>query len=93
MILINALAIDLEWINQFKSYNTRGNPFYKDNGEEMTAATMYIEVSDNNLSYYTDNEDQRSLKKSSSSLTGNPIRWFKKINPRRFTYKFRMDRR
>jgi len=56
MILINALAIDLEWINQFKSYNTRGNPFYKDNGEEMTAATMYIEVSDNNLSYYTDND-------------------------------------
>jgi len=56
MILINALAIDLEWMNQFRREKTRGEPFYKDDKHVITATTMSIEAVDDNLSYYRDND-------------------------------------
>ena len=44
MILINALAIDMEWQVQFEGSNTHGATFTKENGEEVQAAMMYNET-------------------------------------------------
>jgi len=55
MLLINALAIDMEWAEQFDFDDTYGGPFYKDDGEKMTATTMSNTFYDNNLKYYIDN--------------------------------------
>ena len=56
MILINALAIDMEWKVRFKEENTHGMSFYLDNGEEVKATMMNMETSSNNVAYYKDNE-------------------------------------
>ena len=56
MILINALAIDMEWNTQFEGKNTRGRKFYLEDGSEMTATTMNLETKSNSVSYYTDDE-------------------------------------
>ena len=52
MLLINALAIDLEWINQFRESSTWGEKFYKDGGEEIVATMMYQKLRSEHLSYY-----------------------------------------
>jgi len=41
MILLNALAIDMEWSSQFTYRSTHGENFYKDNGEIIKATMMY----------------------------------------------------
>jgi len=60
MLLINALAIDLEWIYQFSERNTLGKPFYKDNGEKMEA-TMMLQKLNNEYLSYTINEDVTAI--------------------------------
>ena len=55
MILINALAIDMRWKNGFESDETFGKDFYLANGGKMNATTMNKETSDENFSYYKDN--------------------------------------
>lgn len=52
MLLINALAIDMEWENEFKDNDTTGEKFYLENGDEFTATTMHQETSSDNVSYY-----------------------------------------
>ncbi|ORY24266.1 hypothetical protein LY90DRAFT_514688 [Neocallimastix californiae] len=41
MLIINALAIDMEWKEGFSFENTDGDDFYLDNGEKTKATTMY----------------------------------------------------
>lgn len=60
MILVNALAIDMEWKNQFDDDRTHGKVFYVKDGTEMQATTMTKETSNSNISYYK-NEDITAL--------------------------------
>jgi len=55
MLLINALAIDMEWMDQFSEKSTDGRNFYKDNGEKISATTLYKGKSrSKNIAYYLD---------------------------------------
>jgi len=55
MLLINALAIDMEWADPFSYQTTDGEKFYLDNGEVMEATTMYNKYYEK-LSYYKDDD-------------------------------------
>ena len=52
MLLINALAIDMEWKIQFEDDKTGGRQFYLVDGTEMTATTMSRTTSSDDVSYY-----------------------------------------
>jgi serine protease inhibitor len=53
MLIINALAIDMEWAKSFSADKTYGETFYLDNGKEMTATMLFNkEVSSKAISYY-----------------------------------------
>jgi len=55
MLIINALAIDMEWAYQFNCDKTRGETFYLDNGKEMTTTMMFNkEVQSESIAYYKD---------------------------------------
>ena len=41
LLLINALAIDMEWLSKFDAEDTTSRPFKKDNGEEVEVAMMH----------------------------------------------------
>ena len=56
MILINALAIDMEWEDAFEAQNTYGNTFYLDNGSTLNATMMNKTTNDNDVSYYQNND-------------------------------------
>ena len=56
MFLINALAIDMEWEEEFDLENTHEGIFYLENGEEMSATMMNKNTKSNNTSYYEDGE-------------------------------------
>ena len=56
MLLINALAIDMEWKNTFDSEDTRESEFYLEDGSSMNATTMHLETSSDSVSYYKDKE-------------------------------------
>jgi len=42
MLIINTLAIDMEWIIQFADDKTNGQSFYKDDDEEMIVTTLSL---------------------------------------------------
>jgi len=52
MLLINALAMDMEWSSSFDFESTYGQTFQIDNNRNMTATTMYQKTYGNNVSYY-----------------------------------------
>jgi len=54
MILVNALAIDMEWKNQFDTEHTTGKDFYLENGAKMNATTMNQKTSSDDIAYYKD---------------------------------------
>jgi len=56
MLLINALAIDMEWVSQFSQMSTWGQKFYLDDGKEMEATTMSQKIYSKDLSYYMDDD-------------------------------------
>jgi len=57
MIIINALAIDMEWATEFEFEDTYGRSFYKDNGEEIKATMMYKEKKySDEVSYYLNDD-------------------------------------
>ena len=60
MLLINALAIDMEWKNPFKSDSTGGEDFYLEDGSNMTATTMHMKTTSDSVSYYK-NKDITAL--------------------------------
>jgi len=41
MLIINALAEDIEWVTEFDCEDIRGLPFYLKNSQEMKATMMY----------------------------------------------------
>ena len=53
MLLINALAIDMEWQEPFED-NTYGEKFYLADGSQMNATMMHKETKSDNISYYKD---------------------------------------
>jgi serpin B len=54
MLLINALAIDMKWKNQFDPKDTGSSDFYLEDGSKMSATTMHLEDASENISYYKD---------------------------------------
>jgi len=56
MLLINALAIDMEWVSQFSQMSTWGQKFYLDDGKEMEATTLSQKIYTKELSYYIDDD-------------------------------------
>lgn len=54
MILINALAIDMEWLVKFDDENTYGSDFVKENDEVITVAMMHQFTKDKSFKYYQD---------------------------------------
>lgn len=56
MLLINALAIDMEWESSFDFDDTSGKAFYLSNGKEETVTTMNRKTSGDDLSYYIDDK-------------------------------------
>ena len=54
MLLINALAIDMEWNNVFETENTRSRPFTKIDNEKIDVAMMHKVTEDKNIKYYQD---------------------------------------
>ena len=55
MLLINALAIDMEWANEFDTNDTYGNEFNLENGDNIIATTMNKETKSDKVSYYNEN--------------------------------------
>ena len=56
VILINALAIDMKWKNQFAPENTQGKAFFLSDGSKMQATTLYQETRSDDVSYYKDDD-------------------------------------
>jgi len=54
MLIINALSIDMEWAIPFSISSTIGQPFYKADGEKITATMMSNKVFNDVASYYID---------------------------------------
>lgn len=54
MLLINALAIDMEWKSEFESVNTRSRPFTKIDNGKIDVAMMHKITEDKNIKYYQD---------------------------------------
>lgn len=54
MLLINALAIDMEWEKSFDAQYTTGKDFYLENGSTMNATTMNMNTNSDSVSYYKD---------------------------------------
>lgn len=52
MILINALAIDMEWMSKFDGSDTQGRNFYLSDGSTIDATTMRLETQSPNILYY-----------------------------------------
>jgi len=57
MLIINALAIDMEWALRFSDNDTHGETFNKVNGEKMTATMMsHKEIMSKSVAYYVNND-------------------------------------
>ncbi len=56
MLIINALAIDMEWANKFTKDNTYKGKFYLEDGQEMEATMMSKETSSVDVAYYKDDD-------------------------------------
>jgi len=52
MLLINTLAIDMEWVSSFKFDDTYGKTFQIDNSRNITATMMTQKTYGKNVSYY-----------------------------------------
>jgi len=57
ILIINALAIDMEWASQFSFDSTYGEKFYLDDGQEMRVAMMFKNIKSSQIaSYYIDDD-------------------------------------
>ncbi len=56
MLLINALAIDMEWVRPFDEANTRGQEFTKEDGSKVEVTMMHgkFDNYDDDFKYYKD---------------------------------------
>jgi len=71
MLLINALAIDMEWGNRFENENTRSRPFTKINNEKIDVAMMHKVTDSKNIKYYQD---------TGYSLVSLPLKEYDDVN-------------
>ena len=72
MLLINALAIDMEWKEKFDESNTSGENFYLEDGTKMKASMMHKQTTDNSTSYYKD-ENVTALSMDLKEYDGNTL--------------------
>lgn len=56
MILVNALAIDMEWVDSFDEESTHGDTFYLEDGKEIQATMMNQKTNSEDISYYQDKD-------------------------------------
>ena len=56
LIIVNALAMDMNWVHQFDGENTHGSEFTKIDGKTMRANMMSETFKDDNLAYYQDDD-------------------------------------
>ena len=56
MILLNALAIDMEWETPFEREGTSSKEFNLADGNKMNAATVFLETTSKSISYYKDSD-------------------------------------
>lgn len=56
MLLVNALAIDMEWENKFSNENTYQNEFTIQDGEKMSVGMMNMTTDTNTIKYYKDKD-------------------------------------
>jgi len=57
MLIINALAIDMEWAYKFRTESTFGGSFYKEDGEKIKVTMMSKEEKfSENVSYYLNDD-------------------------------------
>lgn len=56
MVLANALAIQMDWQDQFDTDDTNGRSFYKEDGTEIEATTMSETTTYKGISYYQDDQ-------------------------------------
>ena len=56
VILINALAVEVEWENLFDATKTGTYNFYMEDGSIMKATTMHLETFSENIAYYKDED-------------------------------------
>jgi len=55
MLIVNALAIDMEWDTPFYPGSTYSSPFYKEDGDILYATTMsHRKIRDRSLGYFED---------------------------------------
>ena len=54
MMLVNALAMDMEWKNKFEEKSTYSSDFYSEDGTQMEAAVMRKFTDEDTEAYYTD---------------------------------------
>lgn len=54
MILINALAMEMEWKDKFENTNTHGETFYLEDGKTINATMMNKNAESDYISYYKD---------------------------------------
>ncbi len=54
MILINALAMEMEWKDKFENTNTHGETFYLEDGNTINATMMNKNAESDYISYYKD---------------------------------------
>ena len=56
MLLINALAIDMQWNYEFAPDNTSSRPFTKENGEKIDVAMMHMVTETKGIKYYQNDD-------------------------------------
>jgi len=73
MLIINALAIEMDWVYRFSIESTHGEKFYLDNGEDMIATMMYHgEIQSKDIAYYI-NDDITVLTMSLKNYNGTQL--------------------
>ena len=56
LLLINALAIDMHWKEQFKEKDTRGDTFYNEDGSTKEVTMMNLNTDSKEIKYYKSDE-------------------------------------
>ena len=72
MLLINALAIDMEWKEKFDESDTYGENFYLEDGTKMETSMMHKQTTDSSTSYYKD-ENITALSMDLKEYDGNTL--------------------
>jgi len=56
ILLINALAIDMKWQEEFSESDTTPNNFYGEDGKVLEVTTMHLKTDSENIKYYQNDE-------------------------------------